>query len=372
MPTTVSINSGLPRRVGRVCAAVVVLVCLALGAAVAGSPTATAQPAPTPTPSPTPPSPQPPLPLPPVQGCPPSSPLPTCGQLPQSNPPLKPSPTPGPGPCTGEGCIPQPTSTAPPPSTPDTAPGDGQGSDQSSSCGITNIPACVSDAIESFFRDLVAPGLNGLLDLFAKYVLVTPPLDQVPVMGQIWGSSQQIVVAVYALLVLVAGVIVMAHETLQTRHSIKEVLPRVIVGFLAANLSLFFGGKAIEIANALSQAILGDQVNPDTAAQAMKTTLMGSLNNNQGGMLIIFTALALLIMIVVVLLTYIVRITLTVILLAGAPLLLMCHALPQTEGIAFWWWKAFGGVLAIQVGQSLALVAAIKLFFWPGGITLFN
>lgn len=212
-----------------------------------------------------------------------------------------------------------------------------------------------------------------MLDLFAQYVLVTPPLDQVPVMGQIWGSSQQIVVAVYALLIVVAGLIVMAHETLQARHSIKEILPRVIVGFLAANLSLFFGGKAIEIANALSQGILDDQVNPETAAQSMKTTLMdGSLNNNQGGMLIIFMALALLIMIVVVLLTAIVRITLVVTLLAAAPLLLMCHALPQTEGIAFWWWKAFGGVLAIQVGQSLALVAAIKLFFWPGGITLFN
>ena len=98
-------------------------------------------------------------------------------------------------------------------------------------------------------------------------------------MGQIWGSSQQIVVAVYALLVLAAGMIVMAYETLQTRHSIKEILPRVIVGFLAANLSLFLGGKAIEIANALSQAILGDQVNPQVAAESMKNTLMGNLNN---------------------------------------------------------------------------------------------
>ena len=103
----------------------------------------------------------------------------------------------------------------------------------------------------------------------------------------------------------------------------------------------------------------------------MKNTLMGNLNG-QGGLFVIFMALALVVMLVIVMLTYIVRVTLTVILLAAAPLLLMCHALPQTEGIALWWWKAFGGVLAIQVGQSLALIAAIKLFFWPGGITLFS
>ena len=72
------------------------------------------------------------------------------------------------------------------------------------------------------------------------------------------------------------------------------------------------------------------------------------------------------------LLTYIVRVTATILLLAAAPILLMCHALPQLESIAFWWWKAFAGVLAIQVAQSLALVAAMKLFFMPGGgITLF-
>ncbi|GAA4866633.1 hypothetical protein GCM10025787_60600 [Saccharopolyspora rosea] len=371
MSATASPTPGAGHRVGRVFTAVAALLTVVVIAGVATAGTATGQPAPAPNPTPTPAPPlpaPPPLPLPTVDDCAPGSPFPTCHPAPAPSS----SPAPPPPPCQGEGCIPQPS--------PPTPPADGQPPNQSgqtppqgedSSCGITNIPACVSGAIESFFRDLVTPGLNSLLDLLAKYVLVTPPLDQLPVMGQIWGSSQQIVVAVYALLVLAAGVIVMAYETLQTRHSIKEVLPRVIVGFLAANLSLFLGGKAIEIANALSQAILGDQVNPQVAAESMKNTLMGNLNG-QGGLFVIFMALALVVMLVVVLLTYIVRVTLTVILLAAAPLLLMCHALPQTEGIALWWWKAFGGVLTIQVGQSLALVAAIKLFFWPGGITLFS
>ncbi|WP_338596957.1 hypothetical protein [Saccharopolyspora sp. SCSIO 74807] len=292
----------------------------------------------------------------------------------QHDPPLPapslPVPAPSPVPCQGPNCLPQPVPVPPANQQPGNQSNPDQAPAPESSCGITDIPACVSDAIESFFRDLVTPGLNSLLDLLAESFLVTPQLDQIPVMGQIWANSQQIVLAVYATLIVVAGIVVMAHETLQTRHSIKEILPRVIVGFIAANLSLFAGGKVIEIGNALSRSILGDQVSPDVAGRAMRDTLMNDLDG--GGLLVLFIALALVIMLVVVLLTYIVRITLTIILLAAAPILLMCHALPHTEGIAFWWWKAFAGVMVIQVAQSLALVAAIKLFFWPGGIALFG
>ncbi len=338
MSATAYSTSGAGHRVGRVCTAVTALLVLVVAVAVAGlacTGAASAQPAP-----------QPPA------------------------APSGPVPAPPPPPCQGPSCIPQPVPVLPANQPPGNQSNPSQAPAQGSSCGITDIPACVSDAIESFFLDLVTPGLNSLLDLLAKSLLVTPPLDQLPVMGQIWGSSQQIVIAVYATLILAAGIIVMAHETLQARHSIKEILPRVIVGFLASNLSLFFGGKVIEIGNALSREILGDGVSPEIAGRAMRDTLMRDLDG--GGLFVIFIALALIVMLVAVLLTYIVRITLTIILLAAAPILLMCHALPQTEGIAFWWWKAFAGVMAIQVGQSLALVAALKLFFWPGGITLFN
>jgi hypothetical protein len=41
----------------------------------------------------------------------------------------------------------------------------------------------------------------------------------------------------------------------------------------------------------------------------------------------------------------------------------MFHALPQTEGIARWWWRAFAGVLAVQSAQAIVLVAALRIFF---------
>ena len=271
--------------------------------------------------------------------------------------------------CEGPNCIPRPEPVSPvhPPVGPQPGPGDAAGGEESS-CGISDIQGCVSGAIESFFRDLVTPGLNSMLGLLTKSFLVTPTLDDVPALRSIWGNSQQIVIVAYATVVLVAGIVVVAHQTLQSRSSIKEVLPRVVVGFLAANLSLFVGARAIEVANALSRAVLGEGVSPEMAGKAISDALMDDLDN---GLFVVFVALALVVMLVVVLLTYIVRITLTIILLAGAPIMLMCHALPQSEGIAFWWWKAFGGVMAIQVAQSLALVSAIRLFFSPGAIALF-
>ncbi|MGD0983687.1 MAG: hypothetical protein ABSA65_07695 [Acidimicrobiales bacterium] len=51
----------------------------------------------------------------------------------------------------------------------------------------------------------------------------------------------------------------------------------------------------------------------------------------------------------------------------AAPICLVCHALPQTEGLARLWWRAFSGTLAVQVAQSLVLVTALRVFLASGG-----
>src|SRR5207248_992921 len=123
---------------------------------------------------------------------------------------------------------------------------------------------------------------------------------------------------------------------------------------------------------ALAQAVMGDGLDAGSAGETLKTIIMNPINLATGNGFAIWLALALAVVLVVLLVSYIVRVALTVILIAGAPIALMCHALPQTEGIAYWWWKAFGGCLAVQVVQSLALVTALKVFLAPGGFTLFG
>jgi hypothetical protein len=88
-----------------------------------------------------------------------------------------------------------------------------------------------------------------------------------------WATSLAIADSAYVLLVIVGGVIVMGHETLQTSYSAKDIAPRLVTGFLAANLSLVVISQATSIANALSAALAGDGFTPATAASAVLGTL---------------------------------------------------------------------------------------------------
>ena len=72
------------------------------------------------------------------------------------------------------------------------------------------------------------------------------------------------------------------------------------------------------------------------------------------------------------LLSFIVRVALTIVLIAGAPIALMFHALPHTDGIARWWWRTFAALLAIQLVQSLTLVVGLRVLLTPGGLGLFG
>jgi hypothetical protein len=228
----------------------------------------------------------------------------------------------------------------------------------------------ITQAINAFFGDLVKSALNPLLKLLGQTLLTTPDLGTLPRVGQLWENSRQIAVAVYALLILAAAILVMAYETVQTRHGIKEIAPRIVIGFVAANLSLLLAGKAVSFANALSTGLLGQGVNAKAAAGTLTTLVMNAVTN--GGIFLTFIGLAMAVILLALLVAYVIRVALTVILIAGAPLALMCYALPQTEGVARWWWRAIAGALAIQLCQSLTLVAALDVFLAPGGFTVFG
>ncbi|MCE7011677.1 hypothetical protein LWC34_54030 [Kibdelosporangium philippinense] len=261
-------------------------------------------------------------------------------------------------------CIPQPTT--PPPSTGQRPPGTGNNGDPD--CGITNIGGCIAKAINSVFRDLVNAALSPILDLLGHTALSTPTIDSLPGIGELWNNSWELVVAAYGLFVLVGGIVVMSHESIQARYSIKEIGPRIPVAFLASALSLFFADKFIQLANALTLGVLGGGVNPPSLGNTLKDAVQGI---QSGGLFIILVGLVLVVVGLGLLIVYVVRIVITLILIISGPLFLMCHALPHTEPLARWWWKAITAVLAIQVAQALVLITAVRTFL-SGGVHLFG
>ncbi|WP_230862998.1 hypothetical protein [Amycolatopsis camponoti] len=332
----------------------------------------------------------PPLPLPPNPGCAPGSLEPAChlptasppGTVPATPlPPVTTLPDPGPscfpgsvlpgcapsleGPCAGPDCIPQPSTLAP--STPLQQPIP-NGTGDAATCGLTDFAGCMVVAASAMFAAIVAAGLNPLLDLLGKTLLSTPEPYQLPGLGAAWTGSWHILLTAYVILVLLAGLIIMAYQTLQTRYTVKELAPRLVAGFLAGTLSLFLATKGIQIANALSAAMLGEGVDPAAMTSSLITMVQGSLHG--GGLFLGVLGLVLVALLLVLLVVFTVRVIVTILLIAAAPIALMCHALPHTEGIAILWWKGYGGVLAIQVGQSLTLVVTVRIFFATGGFTV--
>src|SRR5207248_6050598 len=125
---------------------------------------------------------------------------------------------------------------------------------------------------------VVAIGLNPLMELLGKTLLTTPEPSDLPGLGAVWTQSWHLLLTSYVILVLLAGLILMAYQTLQARYTVKEIAPRLVVGFLAGTLSLFLATKGIQIANAVSTAFLGIGADPAEMTRSLITMVQGSLH----------------------------------------------------------------------------------------------
>jgi len=267
----------------------------------------------------------------------------------------------------GEG--PPPIQVGPPGTTAPSTPASGSGGTVSggtqSSPGLFDITGHIEAAIDDWFRSLVTDALDPVLTLLGHTLLATPNVTAQSRVGQLWRMAEGIADAFLVLFVLAGGAIVMGYETFQTRTALRDVLPRIVVAAVAVNASLGLAGLAITTADSLSAAVLGQGVDAANAAVVLRQLVLGSLAS--GGIFVVLLGGVVAVLAVVLLATYVVRLALVILLVVAAPICLVCHALPQTEGLAKLWWRAFSGTLAVQVAQSLVLITALRVFLASGG-----
>jgi hypothetical protein len=146
---------------------------------------------------------------------------------------------------------------------------------------------------------------------------------------------------------------------------LKDALPRIAFAAIAVNASLSLSGQLINVANALSSGFLAGGVDPAQASLQLKQFILGAVAGS--GIFVILLGLVAAALAVVLLILYVVRATVVLILIAGAPLLLLTHALPQTDGLARLWWRGMTAALGVQVAQALVLATAMRVFFTSGG-----
>ena len=292
----------------------------------------------------------------PARGQEPRPPVPSGGQQPVPNPTPgvspNPNPTlaPNPEPTSPPGPAPTPQPAPTPPST--------SGSGGGGLFGWLNPVKWARDAINGYFSDLVVGSAATVLRSFGDTTLTTPEVTNPGRPRELWGVSLTIANSAFVLLVMVGGMLLMGGESEQSRYTLKDVGPRLVVGFAGANLSLFFVGILIDSANALSRAFLGQGLGPEAIGPTIEQVVVGHVTGINA-----FLGLVVLVLALVLSVIYVVRLGTVMILVAGAPLCLICHALPHTDGLARLWWRAITGALAVQVVQSMVLVTAMRVFF---------
>jgi hypothetical protein len=286
-------------------------------------------------------------------------------QPPPAGPPDRPSP-PGSPPSDPQGSGPGIQVGPPLPSDEDTtAPGGEVEVDKDGKPRWWDLPGRVRWGITSWFRGLVEDALNPMLELIGKTVLATPQIAGQERVGDLWLISLGIADALLILFVLAGAALVMTHETLHTRYALKEMLPRIALTAILVNASLSLSGQMIAIANALSAGFLAGGVDPAEASLQLKHFILGAVAGS--GIFVILLGLVAAALAVVLLILYVVRAALILILVAGAPLMLLTHALPQTDGLARLWWRGMLAALGVQVAQALVLATAVRVFFSSGG-----
>ena len=228
-----------------------------------------------------------------------------------------------------------------------------------------DIPGRVRKAIDEWFRTLVEDALNPALELVGRTLLSTPQVTGVGRVSELWQYSLGIADALLVLVIVVAGALLMGHETVQTRYALKDALPRLVFAAVAANASLALSGQMVAVANALSSGFLSGGVDPAEASIRLRAFVVGAVAS--GGIFLILLGLVCAVFAVILLVLYVVRAALIVLLVCAAPLMLLGHALPYTDGLARLWWRGMTAALAVQVAQAFVLATAVRVFFTPDG-----
>lgn len=281
---------------------------------------------------------------------------------PAASPPLPSSSLEGAAPeAVGGGIQVGPPLPAPPPPTR----GGRVNAGKASKPGFFDIPGQIESAINEWFAGLVKDALDPAMLLVGRTLLSTPQVASEASVRSYWQLAAGVADALLVLVVIAGGVLVMSHETLQTSYAVKDVVPRLAIAAVAVNASLALSGQMVALANTLASGLLGNGVEPQQAGHTLEMLVLHAIAD--GGIFLILLGLACAILAVALLVLYLVRAAVIVLLVCAAPLMLLAHGLPQSEGMARLWWRGMIAALGVQVAQALTLAAAVHVFFASGG-----
>jgi hypothetical protein len=246
--------------------------------------------------------------------------------------------------------------------------------------GLTQV---LIDAVGGFIQNIVESSTAPIVDGVISYLTTTPTLLNNEVIRNFWLISVGIVDVLFVLVIALLGLQMMSASTFGFEEvELRQLLPRLGLAFLAANISLFLADYVIITCNALTTAVLNSTGGLNQAFAANLSNPIGILTGSTPLIILIFMVLFLIVSIVL-LLMYISRLIMIALGAVLSPFIFLLWALPKFSDMAYISIKTyivtvfivFVHVIIIQLAASfltlpehnqnslIAIAVAIGLFF---------
>jgi hypothetical protein len=220
-----------------------------------------------------------------------------------------------------------------------------------------------------WFARTVVGALNALWDLLSATVFVSPDVTQLPQVTAFASTSLGVVNAGYVLAFLWVAILVMGRDTIQATYGPGELIPRLVIGLVAANFAIPVCSTLIGLANALTAALTSQDITAPGSMQQLRVTTVTALDNQTGdnpaSFLLLLIGLLIAVLVAVLIVQWIIRLGVLVVAVGIAPIALALHGTPQTEGAAKLWWRTVLGTLGTVVMQAVALHTTLTIFLNP-------
>jgi hypothetical protein len=207
--------------------------------------------------------------------------------------------------------------------------------------------------------------LEFVMGVLAATVFVVPDVAGLPQVRGIWSQNLTIVNTAYVLAIIAAGIVAMTHETIQIRYSIKDLLPRVVLGAVAANFSLTWCGMLLELGDALTHAVAGQPLADTGSLDVIRNQLVAALSDPQVALLTLLVAGVATVLLFLLIFQWIIRFGVLLILAVVGPFALAAYCLPQLDSAAGLWWRTLLGALGTHLLQALTLYTGLAVFLAP-------
>src|SRR3954469_12038086 len=225
------------------------------------------------------------------------------------------------------------------------------------------------DAIIKWFAGVIVGGLNILWNLLSATAFTTPDVTVLAEVKSIAGTSLAVVNTVYVLAILWMAILVLGRDTIQSRYGLGELIPRLVIGLIGANLAMPLCSQLIGLANAVTAALTSQSITSPESMKQLQQLVAASLGdpsgNDPAGFLLLLIGLVIAVMVGMLLMQWIVRIGILIVAVGVAPIALALHGTPHTEPAAKLWWRTMLGALATVLIQAVALHTTLTVFLSP-------